>query len=167
MLRLPPHPPPRPFVLGDRVEIVGHALLLQVADHILDFLVGDEGAMQAQDTAAAGHVEHVALAEQLLGALFAQNRAAVDLRGDLEAHPRRQVCLDGAGDHVDARALRRGDEMNAGGARHLGKSLHRGFETAAPWRLLSYQKSENSETMRYPSTLSQVKRKQARSPAPW
>src|SRR5476649_1770043 len=31
-----------------------------------------------------GHVEHVALAEQLFGALLAQNGAAVDLGGDLE-----------------------------------------------------------------------------------
>ena len=102
-----------------------------MANHLLDLLVGDEGPMHAHDAAAAGHVEHVALAEQLLGALLAENGAAVDLRGDLEAHPRREVRLDRAGDDVDARALRRGDEMDAGGARHLRKPLHRRLDVLA------------------------------------
>jgi hypothetical protein len=35
--------------------------------------------VDALDAAAAGHVEHVALAQQLLGALLAQDGAAVDL----------------------------------------------------------------------------------------
>jgi hypothetical protein len=40
-----------------------------VVDDLLDLLVADEGAVDAGDAAAAGHVEHVALAQQLLGAL--------------------------------------------------------------------------------------------------
>ena len=39
-------------------------------------LVGDERAVDAGDLLAAGHVEHVALAEQLLGALLAEDGAA-------------------------------------------------------------------------------------------
>ena len=39
-------------------------------DHRLHLLVGDEGAVDAGDAPAAGHVEHVALAQELLGAHF-------------------------------------------------------------------------------------------------
>ena len=46
----------------------------------LDLFVADEGAVDADDLFAAGHVEHVALAQQLFGTLFAEDRAAVDLR---------------------------------------------------------------------------------------
>src|SRR3546814_4566565 len=60
----------------------------------LHFLVGDERPVDARDLLAAGHVEHVALAQQLLGALFAQDGARIDLRGDVEADPRRQIRLD-------------------------------------------------------------------------
>ncbi len=68
------------FVLGsDRIEIVGRALALEMPHHILDFDVGNERAVQAPDAAAAGHVEHVAIAEQLFGALLTENGAAVDL----------------------------------------------------------------------------------------
>ena len=87
--------------------------------------------MHAADAAAAGHVEHVALAEQLLGALLAEDGAAVDLRGDLEGDAGREVRLDGAGDDVDRRALRRQDHMDAGGARHLREALDRAFDVLA------------------------------------
>jgi hypothetical protein len=81
--------------------------------------------VDAADAAAAGHVEHVALAEQLLGALLAQDGAAVDLGGHLEGDAGREVGLDRAGDDVDRRALGRHDDMDAGGARHLREALHR------------------------------------------
>ena len=87
--------------------------------------------MHAADAAAAGHVEHVALAEQLLGAHLAENGAAVDLRGHLEGDAGREVRLDGAGDDVDRRALRREDDVHAGGARHLRQALHRAFDVLA------------------------------------
>src|SRR3546814_2937051 len=64
-------------------------------------------------TAAAGHVQHVALAEKLLGALLAEDGAAVDPRGDLKADARREVRLDRAGDDVDRGALRRHDEVRS------------------------------------------------------
>ena len=102
-----------------------------MGDDLLDLVVGDEGAVDALDAAAAGHVEHVAHAEQLLGALLAQNGAAVDLGGDLEGDAGREVRLDGAGDDVDRRALRRHDDVDAGGARHLGEALHRAFDVLA------------------------------------
>ena len=74
------------------------ALALQVVDDALDLLVRDEGAVDAVDAPAARHVEHVALTEQLLGPLLAQDRAAVDLARDLERNARREVRLDGARD---------------------------------------------------------------------
>src|SRR3954447_9207023 len=119
------------IVLGDGMQIVGRALFLQVADHFLYFLVGDEGTMDTGDPAAAGHVEHVALAQQLLGPLFTQDGAAVDLAGDLEADAGREVGLDGAGDDVDRRPLGRHDQVDAGRARHLGQALDRGFDVLA------------------------------------
>ena len=87
--------------------------------------------MDAGDATAAGHVEHVAAAEELLGAAFAEDRAAVDLRGDLKADPGREIRLDRAGDHIDRRALRRHDDVDAGGARHLRQTLDRRLDVLA------------------------------------
>ena len=66
-------------LFGDRVEIFWRALGLEEAHHILDFMVGHKGAVDAADAAARRHVQHVALAQQLLGALLAQDGATVDL----------------------------------------------------------------------------------------
>ena len=109
----------------------GRALRLQESHHVFDFAIGDERSVHAPDAPARHHVEHVALAEQLFGALLAQDGAAVDLRGDLEADARREIRLDRAGDDVDRRALRRGDQVDAGGARHLRQALHRAFDLLA------------------------------------
>ena len=99
--------------------------------HLLDLFVGDEGPVDAADASAAGHVEHVALAEQLLGAHFAENGAAVDFRGDLKRDAGREVRLDGAGDDVDRRPLGGENDVQAGGARHLRQPLHRAFDVLA------------------------------------
>jgi hypothetical protein len=50
-----------------------------VADDLLNLLVGAERAVHAADAAAARPCRACALAEQLLGALLAQDGAAVDL----------------------------------------------------------------------------------------
>ena len=102
-----------------------------MGDDVLDLAVGDERTVQAPDAAAAGHVEHVALAQQLLGALFAQDGAAVDLGRDLERDAGGEVGLDGAGDDVDRRALRGHDQVDAGGAGHLGEALDGAFDVLA------------------------------------
>src|SRR5689334_21688401 len=115
-------------LLGDRVEIFRRALGLEKAYDLFDFAVGHEGAMDSANAPAGHHVEHVALAEQLLGALFTQNGPAVDLARHLEGDARREVRFDRAGDDVDGRTLRRGDEMDAGRARHLRQTLHRTFD---------------------------------------
>ena len=109
----------------------GCALLLEMGDDLLDLVVGDERPVHAGDAAAARHVEHVALAEQLLGALLAEDGAAVDLARDLERDAGREVGLDGAGDDVDRGALGRHDEMDAGGARHLREALDRALDVLA------------------------------------
>src|SRR6185437_13295550 len=106
-------------------------LRFQVAHDLLDFVVGDEGPVHAADTAAARHVEHVALAEELLGTLLAQNSAAVDLGGDLEGYAGREVGLDGAGDDVNRRTLSRQDDVDAGSARHLRQPLDGAFDVLA------------------------------------
>ena len=54
-------------LLGDRVDIFRLALRAPVLRHALDFLVADEGAVDALQGPGAGLVEHIALAEQLLG----------------------------------------------------------------------------------------------------
>jgi hypothetical protein len=102
-----------------------------VVDDLLDFKVADERPVHALDAPAAGHVEHVAHAEQLFGTLFAENGAAVDLRGDLEGNAGREVRLDRTGDDVDRRALRRHDHVDACRARHLREPLHRALDILA------------------------------------
>ena len=121
-----------PFVSDERSrKVVRLALGLEIGDDLLDFLVADERAVTRVIAAAAGHVQHVALAQQLLGALLAQDGAAVDLRRDLEADAGREIGLDRAGDDVDRRALRRHDDVDAGGARHLRQALDRAFDVLA------------------------------------
>ena len=119
------------LVGGDGLEIFRAALRLQMRHDLLDLRVGDEGAVHAGDAAAAHHVQHVALAEQLFGALLAQDGAAVDLRRHLEGDAGREVGLDRAGDDIDRGALRRHDQVDAGGARHLRQALDRAFDLLA------------------------------------
>ena len=68
---------------------------------------------------AGGEVEHVALAEQRLGAHLVEDGARIDLARHLEGNARRDVGLDQAGDDIDARPLRGEDQVDAGGARLL------------------------------------------------
>ena len=76
--------------------------------------------MQADEARRGRRQEqHVARAEQLLGAVAVENRARVDLRRHAERDPRGQVGLDQAGDDVDRRPLRREDQVDADRARHL------------------------------------------------
>jgi hypothetical protein len=116
---------------GDGLEILRAACVFRWATTFSTSASETEGAVHAGDAPAAGHVEHVALAQQLLGALLAQDRAAVDLRGDLEGDPGREVRLDRAGDHVDRRALRRQHDVDARRARHLGQALDRALDLLA------------------------------------
>jgi hypothetical protein len=56
----------------------------QIGNDLFHFIVGNEGPVHTLDASAARHVKHITHAEQLFGALLSKDRAAVDLRGDLE-----------------------------------------------------------------------------------
>ncbi len=102
------------------LDVLRLAQLLQVLDDAMHFAVRHERAVHALRVAGSRRQEqHVALAEQRLGAHLVENRARVDLARHLERNARRNVRLDEAGDHVDRRTLRGEDEMDAGGARLL------------------------------------------------
>src|SRR6202034_3774911 len=115
----------------NRLEVFRGSLRLQMTHHLLDLFVGGERAVHTADASTTRHVEHVALSEQLLRAHFAENGAAVDLRGDLERDAGREVRLDRAGNDIDRRTLRGEDHMQAGGARHLCEALYRAFDVLA------------------------------------
>ena len=96
---------------------LGFALGGAMVDDALDFRVGDEGALGALQFGGAGRqVEHVALADEFLGALGIEDDARVECGGDLEGDAAGNVGLDDAGDHVGARRLGGDDEVDAGGA---------------------------------------------------
>ena len=108
------------LLLGNDLFIVIRlALLAQEIGDGLNLVIRDERAVHPRHPATTLHEEHVAAPKKLFGPLLAKNGAAVDPRGDLETDPCREIRLDGAGDDIDRRALRRHDDMNAGGARHL------------------------------------------------
>ena len=86
--------------------------------------------MQAARPAGA-HKQHVAITEQLLCALLAQNGARVDFRADAKRHAGREVGFDNAGNHVYGRTLGGHNHVNAGRPRHLGQSLHAAFNIFA------------------------------------
>ena len=101
-------------------DVFGLAQRLQVIDHAVHFVVRHEGAVHALRQPGAGRqVEHVALAQQRLGAHLVEDGARVDLARHLERDAGRDVGLDQAGDDVDRRPLRGQDQVDAGGARLL------------------------------------------------
>ena len=75
--------------------------------------------------------QHVALAQQVLGAHHVENGARVDARGDAEADARREIRFDQAGDHVHAGPLRREHQVHADGARHLRQTRDGLFDVVA------------------------------------
>ena len=87
--------------------------------------------MDANRTLSGRHVQHIAHAEQLFGTLFAQNGTAVDFGSDLKADTGREIGFNRAGNDVDGRPLGGHDQMQAGGARHLGQALDCGFNVFA------------------------------------
>ena len=115
-------------LLGDALDIVRPPGGAQEVGHPLDLGIAHEGPVYPRHATAGAEIEHVALAQQLLGAGVAEDGAAVDLGRDLEADPRREVGLDRAGDDIDRGPLRGHDQMDAGGAGHLRKPLHRALD---------------------------------------
>src|SRR5262245_38269506 len=94
-----------------------------MAHNPLDFGFARISALRATQRAGAGlKEEHIAFAEQLVGAHLVENDAAVRAAGNLEADARRQVRLDEAGDDIDGGLLRGEDEVDAGGPGFLSES---------------------------------------------
>ncbi len=84
--------------------------------------------MEAAQLGAAVREQHVAVAQQGLGARLVEDGARVDLRGHLQRDPAGEVGLDEAGDDVDRRPLGGEDQVQAGGARLLGEARDRGLD---------------------------------------
>ena len=104
-------------LLAPRVEPVHQALGLVGAD---------ERALEAHQVALPRrHEEHVAVAQQGLGAVPIEDGAAVDLGRDAERDPAGEVRLDEARDDVHARPLRREDQVDADRARLLREQRQR------------------------------------------
>ena len=115
----------------DGGDIVGLALGAPMIGNGAHFVVGHERAMDTHQALAAMHVEHVALAKQLLSALLAKDGAAVDLAGHEKADAGRQVCLDNAGDDVDRGTLRCEDQVDARRTCLLREALDQEFDFLA------------------------------------
>ena len=100
-------------------------LLAPVLGDELHLARGDEGALHAQRARAPERVEeHVARAEQALGAALVEDHARVGLRGHGEGDARGDVRLDHAGDDVHGRALRGDHEVDARAAPELPETDH-------------------------------------------
>src|SRR5690606_26589437 len=108
--------------------INGWAIAFEMIYNVLDFFVRHKRAVTARDPGAAGHIEHVAHAQQLLGTHLAQDCAAIDLGRDLKADTRREVRLDRAGDDIDRWALRGHDDVDSARPSHLREALDAGFD---------------------------------------
>src|SRR5262245_61030017 len=108
---------------GHFFKIFWRTLRFEMPTNLLDLVFRYEWSVHAANAPAASHKEHIALAEQLLGALLAEDGAAVNLRGHLERDAGREVRLDGTGDHVNRRALGRQNDVNARCACHLRQAL--------------------------------------------
>src|SRR2546430_2077592 len=85
---------------------------------LVDLRVAHESALDAGRLARVHRlIQHVAAAQQLLGATGVENDAAVDLRADCERDTRRDVGLDEACDDVGRRSLCGDDQVDADRAR--------------------------------------------------
>ena len=88
-------------VFNNTVIIFWLALLPQHVGDSLDFTIINKRAMHPHHAAATFHKQHIAAPQKLFGALFAQNRTAINPRGDLKADPGWEIGFDCAGDHVN------------------------------------------------------------------
>ena len=117
--------------LGQGNEVVRNAQLNSFAWRV-DFLVTDKCAVHAhREAGARRQVQHVAHAQQALGAHLVQDGAAVDLAAHLEAQTGGDVGLDQAGDHVHAGALGGQDQVDARRTGLLGQAGNQLFDFLA------------------------------------
>src|SRR5688572_31043950 len=89
------------------------ALLADEFGDAVDFFVGHEPALSANESRGAGWtVEQITLSEEAFGAVFIEDDAAIERTGDLECDTARDIGLDHAGDHVGTWGLRGDDHVN-------------------------------------------------------
>ena len=74
---------------------------------------------------------HVALTDQLFGATCVQDGAGVDLGGNLERNPGREVGLDGTRNDIHRWTLGGNDQVNPYRTRQLGQACNRHFHFLA------------------------------------
>ncbi len=113
----------------DLLLVFGVALLAQKVAHGFHFFFADVCCVHPVQVAGAGRDhEHVAHAEQMLGAGAAEDGHRVLALRDLERDPGREIGLDHAGDDVDAGSLGCEDHMDARRSRFLRKASDAGFD---------------------------------------
>ena len=111
--------------LEQRLVEVLTALRTALLDDERDLLLAHVRALKSLQTGGSERLEeHVALAEEALGAGRVEDHARVGLARDGERDPRGHVRLDHPGDDVHRRALRREHEVDADRARLLREPDH-------------------------------------------
>src|SRR5690606_15942161 len=87
-------------LVGDVVQVPGHSPLFPVGNHLVHLVVVDKGPVNPdRDTGAGRQIEHVPVAEELVGTPLVENGPGVDLGGHLEGDAGGHIGLDQAGDH--------------------------------------------------------------------
>ena len=106
-------------------------LAAPVGDDLADLFLADERALDALgDRRVAGQQQHVALADELLGAGLVEDHPRVGEARDGERHAGRDVGLDHTGDDVHRRTLRGDDQVDADRPRLLGDAGDRLLDVA-------------------------------------
>ena len=114
------------------VERPAAGLVEPVLGDRADLAVAHEHALHADRPRQVDRlVEHVAAADEVLGARRVEHGPRVDVRGHRERDARRDVGLDQAGHDVDRRPLRGEHEVDADRARLLGDLDDRVLDLAA------------------------------------
>ena len=98
----------------------------------LHLIGGDERVLDADRFRTSGRkIQHVAVAQELVGPVHVKNRPRVNLRRDLIGNPRREIRFDDARDNVNGRALGGKDKMNSDSARQLCEPCDRFLDLAS------------------------------------
>src|SRR5690606_23324148 len=100
-------------------------------DDRFDLVIANKRSVNALDAPTACHEQHVTLSKQLFGPLFTQNRAAVDLGGDLEGNTGGEIGFNRTSNNVNGGALCGHDNVNTGSTRHLRETLDSTFDFLA------------------------------------
>src|SRR5690554_3792272 len=93
------------------------------ADHTVYLIIVNEGSVYPNWQAGTWwKVQHVAVAQQLFGAALIKYGTGVNLGRHLERHPRRDIGLDQACDHIHGWPLGSKNQMDTGGTGLLGNA---------------------------------------------